>query len=273
MYTVSILLGAGERTKSCNRINPASVVWTNIEFSRNISPHVVTAIRINTFNFPNIPLPPPSLKNALFLSQSNSSSTFVLLGTVIWEPFIKNRIQSHELYCDWWCRSMVGKSVAVIIHAGQCNAWTDSFNRFRAVETHGVQFLQPDHDISQRYTDADFAEPHGALQRRRTAPVVRQLPPIWHQDSDPKLFSSKKLLPLEKCKLIAWFCSYQLRIDLWQAASGKSTSTRCKIIFLITSTAIAVIWRVRRAQNSPQCNNLLDDYKFYLSAEISLCPD
>ena len=81
---------------------------------------------------------------------------------------------------------------------------------------HPISSTGPRHIAGiQTLTSPSRTEPFSAEERHLS---FVNCPPIWHQDSDPKLFSSKKLLPPEKCKLIAWFCSYQLRIDLRQAA-------------------------------------------------------
>ena len=203
------------------------------------------------------------------------------------EPFIKagckvtNCIATDD-------RSMVGKSDAVIIHAGQYNASDLPAIRlphqryvFYLFETlpgsrNAPFFSQTSNFFNwtmtyRRDSDAYIAEPYGALQRRRTAPVIRQLPPTLAPGVRPiapiKLFTSKKLLPPEKSKLIAWFCSNQL-------THGKREEYVKELQNHIPVHIYGKCGNMTcQPKNSPQCNHLLDGYKFYLSAENSLCPD
>lgn len=129
----------------------------------------------------------------------------------------------------------------------------------------------------RRDADIHHLWPHGALRRKKSSPVA-------HFDTLPnrlspgvRLPSSRTLMDVHKVeqrkrlanktKLAAWFSSNcnsqgkreeyvrQLKQYIDLDIYGKCGDKECL------------------PRNSHRCNNLLDEYKFYLSFENSLCPD
>lgn len=205
------------------------------------------------------------------------------------EPFVQAGCQ----VTNCWAtddRSQLDQSDAVIFHAGQFNLSDVPSRRlphqryiFYLFETlpHGrdAVFFSPSINgyfnwtmTHRRDSDIYIAEPYGAI-RRKESKLIDQLPPNLTPGERPippaKLMETVRNHPRlsKKDKLVAWFCSNQythgkredyirelgqhIQVDIY----GRCGNMTCL------------------PKNSPRCNNLLDEYKFYLSAENSLCAD
>jgi len=125
----------------------------------------------------------------------------------------------------------------------------------------------------RRDSDIYTADPYGAVVRKKTSPFVDQLPPNLKDGQRPlppsQLMASKSDHPVitKKSKLIAWFCSNQL-------THGKREEYVKELQNHMTVHVYGKCGNMTcQPRMSAHCNNLLDTYKFYLSAENSICPD
>ena len=189
-------------------------------------------------------------------------------------------------------RSLLDQSDAIIFHAGQYNSSDLPARRlphqryiFYLFETlpmgRNLPYFSKAVDnvfnwtmTHRRDSDIYIAEPYGAIRRKKSSPWIQQLPPNLAPGERPvapaklmKAFSKNDPRLAKKDKLVAWFCSNQRthgHREEYIAELGKHIDVD---IYGNCGNKTCL------PKNSPRCNNLLDEYKFYLSAENSLCAD
>ncbi|XP_057369403.1 alpha-(1,3)-fucosyltransferase C-like [Daphnia carinata] len=207
------------------------------------------------------------------------------------QPFIKAgcKVTNCVATAD---RNLLDQSDAIIFHAGQFNSSDLPSKRlghqryiFYLFETlpsardSAIYFSNVVDNFfnwtmtHRRDSDIYCAEPYGKIRRKASSPWIEQLPPTLAPGERPiapaKLMETVRNHPrlAKKDKLLAWFCSNQrthgrredyirqlgqyMPVDIY----GNCGNLTCL------------------PKNSDRCNNLLDEYKFYLSAENSLCAD
>ncbi|EFX66743.1 hypothetical protein DAPPUDRAFT_302457 [Daphnia pulex] len=171
-------------------------------------------------------------------------------------------------------RKLLNQSDAVIFHALQVNS--------RDLPTHRhphqrfIFFLQyAPHYFNwtmthRRDSDVYVAEPYGAIAPKYwtlPAQLPDELPPDTLPANPAVLLNRKYPHLANRTKMVAWFASHCpthsqredyvkelanfVQVDIY----GKCGTMECL------------------PRNSQRCESLLDDYKFYLAAENSLCPD
>lgn len=239
-------------------------------------------------------------------SESASSGPKTIL---LWTPYYTNRsifrTGNQELFTRLGCkvthcvitsdRSSFNKSDAIVFHAFDLHfndlpshRWPRQRFVFYLLETI-PKFRGRTHFFTnatdnyfnwtmthRRESDIYHIEPHGVLRRRKSSTVAETLPPRLHpgvklpsasalMDTQKKVQHRKRLA--NKTKLAAWFSSNcdspgkrEVYIDRLKKyidldVYGKCGDKECL------------------PRNGAQCNNILDEYKFYLSFENSLCPD
>jgi alpha-1,3-fucosyltransferase len=130
----------------------------------------------------------------------------------------------------------------------------------------------------RRDSDVYIAEPYGALKRKKTITstlVHHQLPVSLAEGLRPqapvevldKFMMQDNPILANKTQLLAWFCSNRIthgKRELYIKELSKYIPVH---IYGQCGNMTCL------PRNSLQCNSLLDYYKFYLSAENSLCPD
>ena len=188
-------------------------------------------------------------------------------------------------------RQLLNQSDAIMFHAGQFNLSDLPATRlphqryiFYLYETlphsqDAVFFSHPvDHFFNwtmtyRRDSDIYIAEPYGAIRRKKSSPIIEQLPPYLspgeRSPAPAKLMEAVKSHPrlAKKKKLLAWFCSNQ-------RTHGKREDYVSKLGEYIPVDIYGKCGNMTcLPRNSERCNHLLDEYKFYLSAENSLCAD
>lgn len=123
----------------------------------------------------------------------------------------------------------------------------------------------------RRDSDVYVGRPYGALRRLARSKTIHQFPPkLANGERSPNpewLFTRTYPHLANRTKLIAWFNSHcpthSQREDYFKKLSkwipidiyGKCGPLECL------------------PRNDPRCDVVLDNYKFYLAAENSLCPD
>ena len=200
------------------------------------------------------------------------------------KPFIKagcpvtNCIATND-------RQMLNQSDGILFHAGDFNASDIPAHRlphqryiFLLYETlplgRNNHYFHPRHFFNwtmthRRDSDVFDPKPYGIIKPKND---IDQLPPLIPRDQkleSPLTLLRKHRYPqlVNRTKLVAWFCSNththgkrelyfkelakHVQLDIY----GKCGNLECL------------------PRNSHTCNHLLDNYKFYLAAENSLCPD
>ena len=195
-------------------------------------------------------------------------------------------------------RTKLNESDAIIFHFHRYNYNVNDMPPFRLPHQRYIFYLYEAlaHDVEMPFSFAQFANrtanffnwtmshrrdsdiysamTYGAIQRKKTSPISDRLPPKLangvRPESPSKLmdpFASAKEKLKKKTKLVAWFCSH------------KATHGKRQEYFTELSKHVAVdIYGscgnlTCQPSMSQKCNDLLDTYKFYVSAENSLCPD
>ena len=207
------------------------------------------------------------------------------------EPFIKAGCKVTNCWATA-DRTLLEQSDAVIFHAGQFNL-TDLpskrlqhqryifylFETLPLARDSAIYFSKVVDNYfnwtmtHRRDSDIYCAEPYGKIRRKSSSPLMEQLPPTLPPGERPiapaKLMEHVHNHPrlAKKDKLLAWFCSNQKthgRREDYIRELGKYMTVdiygNCGNLTCLP-------------KNSDRCNNLLDEYKFYLSAENSLCAD
>lgn len=184
-------------------------------------------------------------------------------------------------------RTFFNQSVAVIIHAGNYeendlptyrfpHQWFIFLNHETLPDMSNLPCFSRPHFYNwtmshRRDSDVYVGKPYGALRRRKNSSVTDQLPPRLNTQQRPtkpeELLHRIHLELTNRTKLIAWFnshCSthsrredYVKKLSLFVPVDvyGKCGPLKC------------LPWM------DPRCDVLLDEYKFYLAFENSLCPD
>ena len=235
---------------------------------------------------PKLTEPPP--KRILFWTPYYNRSDFTIgLGR---DPFVSCKVKNCVTTAD---RNLIHRSDAVIFHALQVNGWDlpkqrSSRQRFVFVLYETI----PDTSIPctrdclpssqyppnyfnwtmthRRDSDIYVAEPYGAI-----VPKSLTLPPQLPDELPPGILPADPAVLLKRnypslttrTKMVAWFNSHcpthsqredyvkelakYVQVDIY----GKCGTMECL------------------PRNDPRCDVLLDNYKFYLAAENSLCPD
>ena len=194
-------------------------------------------------------------------------------------------------------RTKLNESDAIIFHFHRYNYNVNDMPPFRLPHQRYIFYLYEAlaHDFEMPFSFAQFANrtanffnwtmshrrdsdiysamTYGAIQRKKTSPISDRLPPKLangvRPESPSKLmdpFASAKEKLKKKTKLVAWFCSH------------KDTHGKRQEYFTELSKHIAVdiygsCGNLTCPFMSHECNVMLDDYKFYVSAENSICPD
>ncbi len=189
-------------------------------------------------------------------------------------------------------RSLFNQSDGIIIHAGnyaENDLPTHRFPRQRFIffnfetlpEMSRLPCFSRRHFYNwtmthRRDSDVYIADQYGGIRRKASSPLLEQLPPILPPSEQP--VAPVKLMKyvvqnhprlVKKNKLVAWFCSNKkthgrredyfrelgkyITIDIYGNCGNKSC--------------------MPNELNRDKCDELLDEYKFYLSAENSLCAD
>ena len=208
------------------------------------------------------------------------------------EPFIKTGCKVTNCFATA-DRSLLNESDAIIFHAGQYNISDLPAHRlhqqryiFYLFETLPGSREEPFFSQVSNYfnwtmthrrdSDVYIAEPYGALVRKNksTSSFTNQLPlkladGVRSPRPSQLLMQPKKamLMMKKKINLFAWFCSNQ-----W--THGKREDYVKQLTKHIDIDIYGNCGNMScQPRMSPHCNNLLDGYKFYFSAENSLCPD
>jgi len=195
-------------------------------------------------------------------------------------------------------RSLLNESDALIFHFHRYNYNVSDMPPFRLPHQRYIFYLYEAlaHDLEMPFSFSQFANrtanffnwtmshrrdsdiysamTYGAIQRKQSSPIADRLPPKLSKGVRPeppsKLmdpFATAKERLKKKTKLVAWFCSH------------KDTHGKRQEYFTELSKHIQVDIYGHcgnlscQPSMSQECNNLLNSYKFYVSAENSLCPD
>jgi len=187
-------------------------------------------------------------------------------------------------------RSLLNQSDAVIFHVGQFNisdlppfrlpGQRFIFYLFETLPNSraDIAFSQTAHFFNwtmthRRDSDIYIAEPYGALKRKKQSSPTHRLPITLAEGVRPRTpaevldTQSDNSRLANKTQFLAWFCSNRIthgKRELYIKELAKHIPVhiygQCGNMSCLP-------------RNSPQCNSLLDYYKFYFSAENSLCPD
>jgi alpha-1,3-fucosyltransferase len=191
-------------------------------------------------------------------------------------PFVKAGCKTSNCFATN-DRHLFNQSDGIIIHAG--NYEESDLPKHRFPHQRFIFFSQD--SLSDGFQQSCFSTPHfwnWTMSHRRDSDIYLGMPFTWslrRRNNDLSAimndFSQKNCLQLaKKTKLIAWFnsdCSTQSKREEYVKKLGEYIPVD---IYGKCDTPVDC-----SSRNDPRCDErvLLEQYKFYIAAENSLCPD